>query len=190
MAWVTITNNPSWQYDNSPPDPGANSPLRPLWLKQTNGIRTTNGHAVYTSVRKTIATAGTVTFAVTVSNPGSGNKYYIDSGGPAPTVSLIEGRTYKFDQSASSNSNHPLRFSSTPNGIHASGSEYTTGVTTSGTPGSAGAYTQIVVATSAPTLYYYCVNHSNMGGTANTPASSTSTVSRGEISKTFWDNVS
>ena len=49
-------------------------------------------------------------------------------------------------------------------------SEYTTGVTTNGTPGSAGAYTRIVVATSAPTLYYYCSNHSGYGGTANTPS--------------------
>ena len=49
-------------------------------------------------------------------------------------------------------------------------SEYTTGVTTNGTPGSAGAYTQIAVASGAPTLYYYCSNHSGMGGTANTPS--------------------
>jgi len=48
--------------------------------------------------------------------------------------------------------------------------EYTTGVTTNGTPGSAGAYTRIVVATGAPTLYYYCSNHSGYGGTANTPS--------------------
>ena len=51
----------------------------------------------------------------------------------------------------------------------APGSEYTTGVTTSGTAGQAGAYVQITVANSAPTLYYYCTNHSGMGGTANTP---------------------
>ena len=49
-------------------------------------------------------------------------------------------------------------------------SEYTTGVTTNGTPGSAGAYTQIVVASGAPTLYYYCSSHSGYGGTANTPS--------------------
>ena len=49
------------------------------------------------------------------------------------------------------------------------GAEYTTGVTTNGTPGSAGAYTQITVAVGAPTLYYYCTNHSGMGGQANTP---------------------
>ena len=65
MAWVTITNNPSWQYNNAPADPGANSPLRPLWLKQTSGVRTTNGHAVYTDVRKTVNSAsGTSTVSM------------------------------------------------------------------------------------------------------------------------------
>ena len=108
------------------------------------------------------------TYTVTVANPGAGNRYYIDSSLQA-TVNLSEGSTYRFDQSDSSNSGHPLRFSTTSNGTHASGSEYTTGVTTNGTPGSSGAYTQITVASGAPTLYYYCTNHSGMGGTANTP---------------------
>ena len=85
------------------------------------------------------------------------------------TVTLQEGGVYRFDQSDSSNSGHPLRFSTTSDGSHGGGSEYTTGVTTNGTPGSSGAYTQITVASGAPTLYYYCTNHSGMGGQANTP---------------------
>ena len=114
--------------------------------------------------------AGTISLAITVSNPGSGNKYYIETGGPAPTISLTEGTTYRFDQSEGTNSGHPLRFSTTSGGSHSGGSEYTTGVTTNGTPGSAGAYTEITVASSAPTLYYYCTAHAGMGGQLNTPA--------------------
>ncbi len=110
----------------------------------------------------------TVTVASGTNSYGSGNKFYID-GSVSPTLSLSEGNIYKFDQSASSNSSHPLRFSTTANGTHGGGSEYTTGVTTSGTAGQSGAYVQITVANSAPTLYYYCTNHSGMGGTANTP---------------------
>jgi len=108
-------------------------------------------------------------FAVTVVDDG-GNKYFLDgSNQTGSAITLNEGSTYRFDQSHSSNSGHPLRFSTTSNGTHGGGSEYTTGVTTAGTPGSAGAYTQITVAASAPTLYYYCTNHSGMGGQANTP---------------------
>jgi len=109
----------------------------------------------------------TRTFTVTVVSTGSGNKYFID-GVQQATLNLAENGTYKFDQSDSSNGNHPLRFSTTSDGTHSGGDEYTIGVTTNGTPGQAGAYTQIVVAASAPTLYYYCTNHSGMGGQANT----------------------
>ena len=108
-------------------------------------------------------------FAVTVVDD-SGNKYFLDgSNQTGSAITLTEGSTYRFDQSHSSNSGHPLRFSTTSDGTHGGGTEYTTGVTTAGTPGSSGAYTQITVAASAPTLYYYCTNHSGMGGQANTP---------------------
>ena len=109
----------------------------------------------------------TRTFTVTVVSTGSGNKYFID-GVQQATINIAENGTYKFDQSDNSNSTHPLRFSTTSDGTHGGGYEYTTGVTTYGTPGQAGAYTQITVAESAPTLYYYCTNHSGMGGQANT----------------------
>ena len=110
-------------------------------------------------------------FAVTVQYYSdyytSGNKYYID-GSRQATVALTEGQTYRFDQSDSSNNNHPLRFSTTPNGTHSGGTEYLTGVVKNGVPGQADAYTEITVAAGAPTLYYYCQHHSNMGGTATT----------------------
>lgn len=113
------------------------------------------------------------TFTVTVSNPGSGNKYYID-GALQATVPLAYGATYRFDQSDASNATHPLKFSITSDGTHNSGSEYVTGVTYVGTPGQAGAYTQFVVTEVGPpsTMYYYCSNHSGMGGAANLTANS------------------
>ena len=59
----------------------------------------------------------------------------------------------------------PLRFYTAAD---KTGGEYTTGVTTTGTPGSSGAQTVITEAASAPTLYYQCSNHAGMGGQANT----------------------
>ena len=70
---------------------------------------------------------------------------------------------------------HNFKFSTTKDCTHNSGSEFTTNVTTSGTPGSANAYVQIEITPETmgistttgagiPTLYYYCSNHSGMGG--------------------------
>ena len=115
----------------------------------------------------TVSISTTTLYTVTVAEYSGANYFYID-GVRAPTLSLTEGRTYQFGQSDSSNATHPLRISTTSNGTHAGGSEYTTGVTTYGTPGSGGAYTEITVASGAPTLYYYCSNHSGMGGQLNT----------------------
>ena len=101
------------------------------------------------------------TFTVTVANPGSGNKYYID-GVLQATLTLSEGQTYVFNWSAATS--HPLRFSTTSDGTHGGGSEYTTGVVKDDS-----AYTTtITVAASAPTLFYYCQYHSGMGGQLNT----------------------
>ena len=106
------------------------------------------------------------TFVVTVVSTGGGNKYVID-GVQQDTVMIGAGLTYRFDQSDSSNGTHPLRFATAADA--AGSTQYTTGVTAVGTPGSSGAYTQIEVANGAPsTLYYYCTNHGGMGGEANT----------------------
>ena len=117
--------------------------------------------------------SSTKTFYVTVatkdsSHPyngvGSSNGYKIN-GVFSPYLHLIPRNTYKFDQSDSTNANHPLRFY-----LDASKSTaFTTGVTTSGTPGSSGAYTQIVVSDTTPSvLHYQCSAHGNMGWAATT----------------------
>ena len=49
---------------------------------------------------------------------------------------------------------------------------YSTGVTTNGTPGSSGAYTQIVVSEPTPNiLYYQCSSHGYMGSRIDIPSS-------------------
>ena len=111
--------------------------------------------------------AAVATITVTVVSSG-GNKFAMD-GTAQQTVSLSKGITYRFDNSDSSNSGHPLAFSTTSNGSHGGGSAFTTGITTVGTAGNTGAYVEVTLEQDAPaTLYYYCTNHSGMGGTVKT----------------------
>ena len=116
----------------------------------------------------------TTTYNITVSNPGSGNKYYID-GVQQATMLLKEGSTYVFNWSSATG--HPFRFSTTSDGTHGGGSEYTTGVVKDDS-----AYTTtITVASGAPTLYYYCHYHSGMGGQANTVTNTDYTGQSGSL---------
>ena len=158
-------------------NPNPNSLVPPSTPDEQNRRRQLN-----MSVGSVITSGLTITqtFVVTVvgGNPsnhpyhnfGSSNKFAIGGSTATADVTLTveEGKTYRFDQSDSSNDNHPLKISVTPNGTHGGGSEYTTGVSFNGVPGQSGAYTQITVAVGAPTLYYYCQNHSGMGWQINT----------------------
>ena len=112
----------------------------------------------------------TITYKVTVATGttqyGTGNRFYIN-GELAPVLYLQEGNTYIFDQSDSSNASggvHQIAFSRNPNNSPVAA--YTSGVTSTGTPGTAGAQTTFNVApvrtTGAPLLFYYCTNHSNI----------------------------
>ena len=123
----------------------------------------------------------TITYTVTVATGttqyGTGNRYYIN-GELAPVLYLQEGNTYIFDQADTSNNTHQIAFSTNPNNSPVA--TYTTGVTTAGVPGNAGASTTINVApvrtTGAPLLFYYCTVHSGMGNTAQTIAPTSETT--------------
>ena len=104
--------------------------------------------------------ASTINYTVSAQSVGGSNKYFI-MGEQQPTLELYEGNTYVFTYPSS----HPFALSTTSDGSHGSGSEYTTGVTRDS---SANTLTY-VVPTGAPTLYYYCTSHAGMGGQANTP---------------------
>ena len=66
-------------------------------------------------------------------------------------------RTYRYDQSDSSNTGHPFRLSEQADGTQTlTGAEYTTGVTKVGTAGQAGAYLEITITSGTPlSLYSY-----------------------------------
>lgn len=130
----------------------------------------------------------TKTFYVTVATStsdhvhhgnGSSNKYKIN-GVFSPYLKLIPGITYRFDQSDSSNSGHPFRFYLDEN----KNTSYTTGVTTNGTAGSSGAYTQIVVTHSTPpVLHYQCSAHGLMGWAAFVNTSNLTAFDTGDLTE-------
>ena len=101
------------------------------------------------------------TFKVTA----SGGKYYIEDL-LTPDLDIYAGNKYIFDVSDSSNSGHQFRLSTTVNGTGGGGSQYTSASwTESGTSGTAGATaTWVAPATFPSYLYYYCTNHTGMGG--------------------------
>tara|TARA_A200000159_G_scaffold105526_1_gene98193 strand:+ start:279 stop:1472 length:1194 start_codon:yes stop_codon:yes gene_type:complete len=144
------------------------------------------------SLTRQATSANPITFTVTVAaktsanvynGAGSSNAYYID-GQEAPSI-LVEGNEsssyeyyYRFDQSDNSNTGHPLVFY-----LDASKSQsFTTNITTNGTPGSSGAYTQIKVGGYTPhVLYYQCSSHSFMGNKLINPATKTFNLSGAAI---------
>ena len=112
---------------------------------------------------------------------GSGLGYVLD-GVQSPFLTLNPGRTYKFDQSDSSNDGHPFRFYLESD----KSTGYTTNVTTSGSPGNSGAYTQIVVTDSTPqVLHYQCSAHGYMGNAVQTNSNIASTAKTLETTRTI-----
>ena len=123
---------------------------------------------VETETPSQVYEASTITILVTVASKDTSHPYYgVGSSNGyklndtfSPFLRLIPRNTYRFDQSDSSNSGHPLRFYYDA----AKATAYTSGVTTSGTPGSSGAYTQIIADEDTPDiLYYQCSSHAHMG---------------------------
>ena len=118
--------------------------------------------ATTTTTTQTVADpsdAETVTYTVTVHNPGSGNIFRIN-GVNNPVITMKRGSTYIFNLADATNATHPLRIKSD------AGGEQTT--TVSGTPGQAGATVTYQPAyPGAPSdLRYYCSSHGNaMGNT-------------------------
>ena len=106
-------------------------------------------------------TSGQTNYTLTVAAKSgyneTGNAFYYE-GVQQASFSVIPGGTYVWTYPSA----HPMRLSTTSDGTHNSGSEYTTGVTTSDTT-----LTLVVDANTPTTLYYYCSQHSGMGGTIN-----------------------
>jgi len=108
-------------------------------------------------------TAGTTSSFVVPSDAPNALYYYSqndDSAGGSISVSSASTTTHTVTVVSSS-----------------AGTQYTSGWTVAGTPGSSGATSTFVAPSNAPsTLYYYCGNHSGMGGAINMVSGPVSTT--------------
>ena len=138
-------------------------------ITPTNNIQTVAQNASTLNSLNAMFTA-VENITVTVVNDG-GNKFAFN-GVTAPAITLVKGFTYTFDVSDSSVSGHPLAFKDS------GGSAFTTGVTTNGTAGSAGANVVLAVpSTGTMPARYYCTTHGNgMGNTIATQTNDIATV--------------
>ena len=131
---------------------------------------------------------GSTGFSFKISeDPYTFNAYYIDFGADAAKFGTFTPGTFyfspenitvkrnyliKFNQSDSTNNNHPIRFSTTPNGTHndTPGTLYYTSTGASSDPSAdyENEYAPIFIMNADETnrIYYYCLNHPNMGGSS------------------------
>ena len=122
------------------------------------------GYIAHRSPDATVTQTLTVTVASKTSEhtgygDGSFNGYFID-GHEGPHLQLSRG-VYKFDLSSGTLGSHPFKLYEDEGKNIA----YTTGVTTSGTGGSAGNHLTITIDDDTVTpLFYQCTAHGNMGG--------------------------
>jgi len=128
------------------------------YLDAVNFSSTTTTTSTTTSTVADPADSETVTYTVTVVNTG-GYDYFAINGVTNPVLTMKRGSTYIFNQSHSSNVNHPLRIKS-----DAGGQQTTTNAGTLGTD--ATVTYQPAYPTAPNDLRYYCQTHGNsMGNT-------------------------
>ena len=129
-------------------------------IPQTTTTTTSTTTTTIPQTTTTTVPQTTVDVVVTVGIGGSGQSVYFLNGSQNTILNVESGKKYRFDQSDSSNSNHPLRFSTS-----SEGSQYSTNVISNGTPGNSGSYVEIDITSDTPNqLYVICLNHFGMGG--------------------------
>lgn len=110
---------------------------------------------------------------------GSSTSGYTIDGAEAPYLTLTPGRTYRFEQSDSSNDNHPLIFYLEANktteytagvSYYADGSRADSAAFSSNYNSASVRYTEITVSDETPlVLHYQCYNHGYMGNAISFP---------------------
>ena len=145
-----------------------------------------------TSLQTKVENTQMVSFTVIVAsktsnaaNSGGSSSDYVINNVETPYLHFTAGKTYRFDQSDSTNSTHPILFYLDENKT----SQYSSGVTTVGSAGTSGAYVEISITSNTPeTIYYQCQNHAYMGGKIYVKGSNvTAITSVGTLTAGTWN---
>jgi len=107
-----------------------------------------------------------IDYNITVTVVGSQSLFFIN-GHRSQQITILPGFTYRFYQKDVSNFNLRFALSTTIDGTNNSGTEYTTGVTYTGTPGLDGVMTLTLASNAPSVLYYYAPGTSGVGGLSN-----------------------
>ena len=180
---LNVVKNATWDKEAYSGDPMPTEASLAVETSESNTINTpAEGQA--TSNTRNITTTGSGTIYVKVQNIG-GSDFFVFSQTQGGTYSrfynqtgFVQGGTYTFDQSDSTNNGHPFRFSETQDGTHTTGGtgELTAGVSVTGTPGTDGATTLTVSSSTPSILYFYCSVHPGMGRIATSPLNRYGTI--------------
>ena len=180
---LNVVKNATWDAEVYAGDPMPTEASLAVDTSGSNSINTpASGQA--TSNTRNITTSGSGTIYVKVQNIG-GSDFFVFSQTQGGTYSrfynqtgFMQGGTYSFDQSDSTNNGHPFRFSETQDGTHTTGGtgELTAGVSVTGTPGTDGATTLTVSSSTPSILYFYCSVHPGMGRIATSPLNRYGTI--------------
>ena len=169
-GWVTITFTDfaqyvadalSYKYDAEAANTAAETAattVAPITANLQDVLNVANAVTAINTVAAQLT--GTVNIALTFA---SGN--FVIESTANKALTMRKNFTFEFDVSDNSNTGNVLAFSSTSDGTHGGGTEFTGNVTRTGTPGTAGAKVSIFINDSTPdnSFHYYCVGTSGAG---------------------------
>ena len=130
------------------------------------GAKVTRFRTMAKFISSTNLSGETITYVVTVQNVGGANYFYLN-GVYKPTLSLVEGNTYRFVQSDSTNTGHPLILKDSSGNLLV-GVE----ISRNGTVGYDGVLSYTVTPSNHAARYSCSVHGNNMGNTISISSAS------------------
>ena len=133
----------------------------------------------------------TLSYPVAVTATSAGPKFYVSTNFQNPQVGYVFPNTIlSFDVSDTTNFGYTLSFSTTPDGTHQGGTDYSTNVARVGTPGTTGATVSLTFTQTTPKeLYIYAAESARVGIQGDYAISSTRSFRTTMFSKWYLQRV-